>query len=206
MTDLAEPMQATSRTVRDLTQVAAVADNVVDLLRSFNRAKARMMKATEHDVEWSSHIILRCLKNEGAMRAGAVADSLQNDPSTVSRQVAALVKDGFLERQADPDDGRASLLVLTPKAESVLAEHDRIRVEFFGQLLHDWTDRELADFATQLERFTSAYEGADEYWIKRRLALRTDRTSRQPGDPPTHAAASSPHAAAPRQHAGSTER
>ena len=60
--------------------------------------------------------MLKCLQTEGPLRAGALADCLQSDPSTVSRQVAALVKDGLLERRADPDDGRASLLVLTDAA------------------------------------------------------------------------------------------
>ena len=74
----------------------------------------------------------RCVHNEGPMRAGALAECLQSDPSTVSRQVAALVKDGLLERRADPADGRASLLVLTAKADAVLAEHDRIRLDYFA--------------------------------------------------------------------------
>ena len=67
------------------------------------------------------------------MRAGALAECMQSDPSTVSRQVAALVKDGLLERRADPADGRASLLVLTEKADAVLADHDRVRLEYFAQ-------------------------------------------------------------------------
>src|SRR5664279_3483631 len=95
--------------------VVAVADTFMSLMRSFNRAKARMLAAAQHDVEWSAHMVLRCLANDGPMRSSALADCLQSDPSTISRQVAAMVKDGLLERRADPEDGRASLLVLTPK-------------------------------------------------------------------------------------------
>src|SRR3954471_7145050 len=87
----------------DVTEpVTAVADNFVALMRSFQRAKMRFMAATEHDVEWSAQVVLRHLANEGPMRASAIADTLHSDPSTVSRQVASLVRDGLVERRADP--------------------------------------------------------------------------------------------------------
>jgi DNA-binding MarR family transcriptional regulator len=134
-----------------------------------------MMAAAEHDVEWSAHVLLRCLHNEGPMRASAVAEFLQSDPSTVSRQVAALVKDGLLERRSDPDDGRASLLVLTAKADGVLADHDQIRLDYFAKMLDGWTDADLRRFATLLDRFTQAYEAANSTWITERLANRAAR-------------------------------
>jgi DNA-binding MarR family transcriptional regulator len=142
-------------------QVAQVADNVLELLRSFGRARARMLAAAAHDVEWSAHVLLKCLNAAGSMRAGELAETIHSDPSTVSRQVAALVKDGLLERRADPVDGRASLLVLTPKAAAVLAEHDRIRLDFFARVVDDWSADDLARFADLLARFTTDYENTD---------------------------------------------
>jgi DNA-binding MarR family transcriptional regulator len=144
-------------------QVVAVSDTLVELLRSFGRARARLIAAT-HDTEWSAHVLLKYLRNEGPMRAGELAECLHTDPSTVSRQVAALVRDGLLERRADPEDGRASLLVLTSKADATLADHDRIRVDFFARVLDDWTPGELDTFTRLLARFTADFEqaGADE--------------------------------------------
>ena len=156
--------------------VVAVADTFVTLMRSFTRAKARMLAAAKHDVEWSSHIVLRCLANDGPMRSSALADCLQSDPSTISRQVAAMVKDGLLERRADPEDGRASLLVLTPKATTVLAEHDEIRIEHFAQMLDSWSERDVRRFADLLGRFTHDYETASHHWINERVANRTAST------------------------------
>jgi DNA-binding MarR family transcriptional regulator len=130
------------------------------------------MQAAAHDVEWSARMLLKCLANEGPMRASAISDHLQSDPSTVSRQVAALVKDGLLERRADPADGRASLLVLTPKADAVLADHDRIRLDFFAGMLGDWSDADLRTFAAMLDRFTTDYENANHDWLAGRIANR----------------------------------
>jgi DNA-binding MarR family transcriptional regulator len=172
MTDLAEKPAAPPR-----ADVEAVADNFISLMRTFNRTRARILAAAAHDVEWSAHVLLRCIHlNEGPMRASAVADGLQSDPSTVSRQVAALVKEGLLERRSDPADGRASLLALTPMADAVLAEHDRIRLKYFAQLLDGWSDADLRRFAGMLSRFTEAYEAADGSWINDRIATRSGRT------------------------------
>lgn len=156
-------------------QVAAVADNFVELMRSFNRARARMLAAAADDVEWSSQILLNVLRNSGPMRAGALAECVQSDPSTVSRQVAALVRDGLIERRADPDDGRASLLALTPKADSVLAAHDQRRLDYFAEVLDGWSEAELRRFAGQLRRFHEAYEAVHIDWNEERSARRTVR-------------------------------
>jgi DNA-binding MarR family transcriptional regulator len=155
--------------------VAAVADSVTELLRSFGKARARMLATAAHDVEWSAHVLLKCIANEGQLRASDVAECLRSDPSTVSRQVAALVKDGLLERRADPADGRASLLALTAKADAVLAEHDQIRVEHFAHVLDGWSDTDLRRFATMLRRFTQAYEAENGTWINERIATRSPR-------------------------------
>ena len=153
--------------------VVAVADTFMSLMRSFNRAKARMLAAAQHDVEWSAHMVLRCLANDGPMRSSALADCLQSDPSTISRQVAAMVKDGLLERRADPEDGRASLLVLTDRARAVLAEHDQIRIEHFARMLDTWSEPDARRFAVLLRRFTDDYDNASHDWITERIATRS---------------------------------
>jgi DNA-binding MarR family transcriptional regulator len=160
--------------------VREVADTITDLLRSFGRARARMLAAAAHDVEWSAHVLLKVLASEGPMRSSALADCLQMDPSTVSRQVAALVKEGLLERRADPVDGRASLLVPTEKAAAVLAEHDEIRLQHFGRMLADWNERDLRRFAGLLRRFTADFDSANTEWLSERIAARSaspERTS-----------------------------
>jgi DNA-binding MarR family transcriptional regulator len=148
-------------------------------MRSFGKARAQLLAAAEHDVEWSAHMLLKLIQHEGPMRASALSDCLKQDPSTISRQVAALVKDGLLERRADPDDGRASLLALTPKADAVLADHEKVRLDFFARTLDGWSDQDLRRFATLLRRFTEAHEAAADTWIADRVAQRSGRNWRK---------------------------
>jgi DNA-binding MarR family transcriptional regulator len=128
-----------------------------------------MLAAAAADVEWSAHVVLRQISVDGPMRAATLAEALQSDPSTVSRQVAPLVQRGLLERRADPDDGRASLLVLTDKGHALMAEHDQVRLARFAEMLSGWTDSELSEFAELLARFTTAYETASGTWIQDRV-------------------------------------
>ena len=145
--------------------VALVTESVVELLRAVRRSKARLLDAANDTVDSATQVLLRTLAAEGPMRASALAASVQSDLSTVSRQVAALVTRGLLERRADPVDGRASLLVVTDAGQAVIAEHEQAQGAFFEQVLSDWTPGELRDFAHQLERFTTAYDTTHIQWM-----------------------------------------
>ena len=138
----------------------AVADGVLTLSRAIRKAKARLAADAGAEVEWATRLLLQVIGTEGPMRASALAASVHSDLSTVSRQSAHLVAEGLLERRADPRDGRASLLALTPAGEEVLAEHARIRAAFFADVLQGWSEADLTQFAALLGRFTADYERA----------------------------------------------
>ena len=146
-------------------EVVRVADEFLRLMRSYNRMKQQFLAAAAHDVEWSSHLVLRCLANDGPMRSSTLAERMDSDPSTVSRQVAALVRDGLIERRADPVDGRAILLVLTDRAEAVLADHDDQRNRRFAQMLANWSEPDLKRFATLLQRFADDFTKSKPDWL-----------------------------------------
>lgn len=79
----------------------------------------RMMHLMKHSgnsglVPPAAMPIIARLVHEGPMRSSALAELTYLDPSTVSRQVDALVKLALVRRTADPDDGRATLLEATP--------------------------------------------------------------------------------------------
>ncbi|GAA5194287.1 hypothetical protein GCM10023322_58280 [Rugosimonospora acidiphila] len=163
--DSAEPLQCGQLDWADSSSVAGVADSVVDLLRTVRRAKARLLAATGNDVESVTQVLLRTVAAEGPIRASALAVSVHSDLSTVSRQTAALVAGGLLERRADPVDGRASLLAVTEAGQAVLSEHGQARAAFFAQVLDGWDPQELDQFARLLQRFTAAYDHTHTAWM-----------------------------------------
>jgi DNA-binding MarR family transcriptional regulator len=137
-----------------------VAANVFRLGHVLNRFKQSVHNAAKDDGDWLTNYLLFHVLANGPMRASDLADSTEVDPSTVSRQVATLVKDGLLERRADPGDGRACLLHATPEAARRHTLHLDRRNDHYAQMLADWSVEDQRTFAALLARFTSSF---DEY-------------------------------------------
>ena len=49
----------------------------------------------------------------------------------------------------------------------MLAEHDRIRLNYFADDARRLGRRDLREFAGMLQRFTAAYDAVDDDWIRR---------------------------------------
>jgi DNA-binding MarR family transcriptional regulator len=135
------------------------------LMRAYKRAFAHYVARAEREVEWTTQVLLSCVVNEGPLRASALAGLVDSDPSTVSRQVAQLVRDGYVERRADQADGRASLLVATEKGVAIHREHARVRNERYRRMLSEWSERDLRKFTVLLRRFTADFEAHRKSWF-----------------------------------------
>lgn len=88
----------------------------------------------------------------GPLRIGDIAQRLGVDVSVASRQVTALEKAGYLQRQADDQDGRAQLIATTPEGHTVLKESHRRMVQEFEGVLDGWSEKEIAALTAGLER------------------------------------------------------
>jgi DNA-binding MarR family transcriptional regulator len=152
-------------TLSERSPGTAVADSVVALLRAVRRSRARQMAAAGDDMGSVTQMLLRTVSVDGPMRASALATGVHSDLSTVSRQVAALVSGGLLERRADPADGRACLLAVTDAGHATIAAHEHARTEFFTRVLDGWGTDDLSRFAQLLERFTADYETTHAEWM-----------------------------------------
>ncbi|SDT75083.1 MarR family winged helix-turn-helix transcriptional regulator [Actinoplanes derwentensis] len=74
------------------------------------------------------------------------------DPSTISRAVSALVRDGLVERTADPFDGRASTLHVTESGHALLNQTQTFYEARIAAALRDWTPEEIDALTTSLSR------------------------------------------------------
>jgi DNA-binding MarR family transcriptional regulator len=92
------------------------------------------------------------------MTVNGVAAALGVDQPRASRLVAGAVHAGLVRRGADPEDGRRSLLGLTPRGRRVLAEVHRARREAVESALADWSPGDRATFARLLDAFVSSWE------------------------------------------------
>jgi DNA-binding MarR family transcriptional regulator len=110
---------------------------------------------------------------EGPQRPGALAELCYSDPSTISRQVAELVRRDLVRREPDPSDGRASLLAITDAGREVCERVRTLRTELLAAAVTGWTDAELDTFAGLLSRFNDALGAAYRPPLTRTTPTRT---------------------------------
>jgi DNA-binding MarR family transcriptional regulator len=78
---------------------------------------------------------LATLVRDGRVRQGDLAAREQVAPPTMSRIVASLELGGHLVREADPGDGRATLLVATPTGRELVTGLTSARVRLLDTAL-----------------------------------------------------------------------
>lgn len=117
----------------------------------------RMSKA---GVDRSTIVLLKTLVVLGPSRSSELAAAVYSDPSTISRQVAALVRDGLVERRADPEDGRASVLVPTERGLALLEEQRKRLGLALARVVRQWEPEDVSRFLELLERFVADHERA----------------------------------------------
>ncbi|MGW0629270.1 MarR family winged helix-turn-helix transcriptional regulator [Streptomyces sp. NPDC002758] len=102
-----------------------------------------------------SYTLLGHLEERDGCRATDLAALYALDKSTVSRRVAALERDGLVERRLDPADHRVQALHLTDAGRKILAEVTLRHRAAVRERLADWPEQDLARFARYLERYNA---------------------------------------------------
>ncbi|MCA1223055.1 MarR family winged helix-turn-helix transcriptional regulator [Streptomyces sp. 8L] len=158
-----------------------LAEGVERLMHLFFKARQQMLDKARNDVDWSTFLLMGAVVAQGPLRVKELAELVQSDPSTVSRHVAQLVRDGFLERHADAVDGRASLVTATEKAREAVDARKHRRNQHYEQMLHSWEDSERGRLAALLSRFADDFLTykttlADTDWTPVRPAARKETT------------------------------
>ena len=125
----------------------------------YRASKARVKRLVEHldpEMQTAGYLVLRYVMAHEPIRAGDVAAALSMDKSAVSRQLTMLRESGLIEAQPDPEDGRASLVVGSAKANERL---DEFRVDLkadYQRILASWDAADIADFARLLKKFNES--------------------------------------------------
>lgn len=124
------------------TEVASAEDAVVRLMLAMGR---RFRTRVDGDsVEPSQASLLYVLKVRGSMRLGDLAEAMKLDASTVSRHVQQLGDQGYIDREPDPEDGRARIIGISDTGRAVLKHTFDQRRAYITEAMADWsqTDRD----------------------------------------------------------------
>ncbi|MFE2994981.1 MarR family winged helix-turn-helix transcriptional regulator [Nocardia sp. NPDC059246] len=106
----------------------------------------------------ASSILDLVIERNGCL-ASDLAGHFHLDKSTVSRQVAALERDGYLAREVDPANRRNLVLHATAEGRRVARAAARNRSAAFTGRFADWDDADVERLAAYLVRYNAADEG-----------------------------------------------
>ena len=86
------------------------------------------------------------------MRSSEVGRLTGLEAPLISREVGELVESGHVRRKADPTDGRAGIVGLTPKGQRASEAYRAAADELMAEMLSSWSASDLHDLAMYLER------------------------------------------------------
>jgi DNA-binding MarR family transcriptional regulator len=150
--------------------VAAIERAMVAMRRSWSRRSLQRRAAAARPEggtgaaagvgagEAAAFQVLDAIESGGPLTVNGVADALGVDQPRASRLVARAVEAGLVRRGADPDDGRRSVLALTPRGTRVLADGHRVRRAAVEAALAGWSGEDRETFARLLRAYVSGWE------------------------------------------------
>ncbi|MFE0020561.1 MarR family winged helix-turn-helix transcriptional regulator [Amycolatopsis sp. NPDC059021] len=148
----------TTRPKSELDVADQLGHELVRLVRLINKAKSQVSKQGPDGIERAAYAILFALIHEGPQRTSKLAEMMHAEISTVSRQSSSLVQHGLVERQADPEDGRACLLAPTAEGLRVFEENRKQRNQWLAEVLADWPEEDRQSLNKLFNRLNSGIE------------------------------------------------
>ncbi len=107
--------------------------------------------------DFSRNLVINIVDEaDGEMTVGALAEHLAVDPSVASRMVSDCISNGYLVRMASQQDGRRTVLQLTPEG---VALRDRFRWQqrqAFEHITREWPEHERLQFARLLLKYADS--------------------------------------------------
>ncbi len=123
------------------------------------RVHERLLQAAGVRLDRAGSALLYKLHIHGdLLRVTDLADLLGVDTPTVTRKIQQLEREGMVSRRADPDDGRATRIMLTPTGRRSIERVLEARRQWLDRVVEGWDEDDLATFATLLGKFASSLE------------------------------------------------
>lgn len=88
----------------------------------------------------------------GPLRMSDLAQAGRIHPAALTRQVQALEAEGYIERRADPTDGRAQVVRVTAAGRAAHRRVQQANDAIMAEQLSDWSTEELVDLVDRLEQ------------------------------------------------------
>jgi DNA-binding MarR family transcriptional regulator len=134
-------------------------ENQLSLLWRRGRSISHQLSRQVHpDMEPAAYGLLSVIRKQGPIRLTDLASCIGVGKPSVSRQIAFLEGLGLVSKEADPLDGRAQAIRLTPEGEERMHQVQDARREVFRERLSEWPAEDLQALAMYMAKLNATYE------------------------------------------------
>jgi DNA-binding MarR family transcriptional regulator len=138
--------------------LSAVEHQMSLLWRRGRSISHQLSRQVHPDMEPAAYGLLSVIRGQGPIRLTELASCIGVGKPSVSRQIAFLESLGLVSKEADPIDGRAQSIRLTPKGEEKMHQVQDARREVFRERLAEWPAEELQTLASYMAKLNATYE------------------------------------------------
>ncbi len=133
------------------------ASPAVDAMLTALMAVGRAMRQRQEGdaIDPGTFWLLKTIAHRGPLRITDLATATHLDTSTVSRHVAQLERNGFIDRTPDPADGRAQLVGISADGQHQLDLAFERRRAILEGTLTEWGPSDIAEFERLLSKFVA---------------------------------------------------
>lgn len=139
------------------TAIQALEQQLSMLWRRARSNSYKVARRVHPDMEPAAYGLLVILQREGSMRLTELAASIGVGKPSVSRQIAMLEQLGLVQKTADPLDGRAQSITLTPDGSRQLSTAQAARKEAFHHLMEDWKVDDITSLGSLIAQLNETY-------------------------------------------------
>ena len=125
-----------------------------------NALRELIFEGDEYSIEAGQFDTLEQLVMHESIRMGDLADVLRIDPSTATRAVQRLMKDGLAEKISHSGDGRVVYVAPTARGRDLFQWVANRRRDVVASVVSELTDARREEIAGALEEFAGALENA----------------------------------------------
>ncbi|MCU0310093.1 MAG: MarR family transcriptional regulator [Acidimicrobiales bacterium] len=101
--------------------------------------------------------ILSALRKSGPVRLSSLARLTDLEAPLISREIRELVESGYVDRAADPTDGRAGIVALTSRGTEAYESYRDATDQIIAETFSDWGGSDLRALRVQLERLAADF-------------------------------------------------
>ncbi|MGB7755753.1 MAG: MarR family transcriptional regulator [Salinisphaera sp.] len=117
------------------------------------RRMEALRRRFHYGLERAHYLLLILLERNDRQSVGALADQVNLDASTVTRQVAAMKNAGWVEKHNNPDDRRGGFVTITEAGRDAAAEVRGRRLERVEEGFKNWSEEDRREFARLTARY-----------------------------------------------------